>query len=111
MLRTNTWIIQPGGNRMDRQCLAIVILQYITCTPMQNTNLAAGKRGCVLTNASADTSSFHPNHIYLFIFNKRMEQTHRITTTANTGNKIIWQSVFLFQYLLFYLSADHQLEI
>ena len=73
---------------------------------------SAGINGCRRFKAiNSSSGSFTADQLNFLIFNKMVEGTHGITSTAYTGNNGIRKPSFLFQDLLLNLSGDHSLEI
>ena len=49
---------------------------------------------------------FNADDFHLRVVEERMEQAHRIGTTANAGDETVGQAAFAGQHLLFRFAAD-----
>mmetsp|Transcript_18721 Transcript_18721/g.32509 ORF Transcript_18721/g.32509 Transcript_18721/m.32509 type:complete len:366 (-) Transcript_18721:76-1173(-) len=111
MFRTNSRVIQTGGDRMCFQNLAILVLQLVAHGAVQNTHLAVCQSGCVAGGVYTFTSSFYTDQLDRRLVAELVENTHGIGTATDTGNYIVRKPAPFLHGLLSRLQTDDLLEV
>src|SRR5690554_1681817 len=89
MLRSNSWIIESAGYRIDWKRITSIILKQIAAETVKNTFFSIGHGCSVITRRRPTTSRFDAHELHLCIIEKSTEYTHGIRSAADTGHDII----------------------
>ena len=111
MFRSNTRVIQTGGDGINRCDLTILILAEIRLHTVENTKFSGCNRCCSLSSIDTASSCLTTNQANSLVLNKVVESSDCIGTTANTGKYSIRKFSFFFQNLFFDLLGNNCLEI
>ena len=111
MLRSDSRIIETGGNRIDLIDLTVFILTEIRFHSMKDTDAARGHRSCVHPCLHAFSRRFTADESYVFIADKGIKTSHSIAAAAHTGHYRRRQTSFFFENLLSRLPADYALKV
>ena len=100
MLGTNTGVIQPGRDRVDRRDLAVLILAEIGFHSVEDAHTAGvdGRSGFKGVNAAA--CCLAADQTDLLVANEMVKAADGVRAAADTGDDGIGQAALLFQHLL-----------
>src|SRR5262249_10882469 len=82
-------IIQSGRHGMGQIDLSVVALEEISHRALENTGFSTRKPRSMLPAANAESTGLDTDHLHLFVVPKSVEQAHRVTSAAHTGNEAI----------------------
>src|SRR4051794_21932991 len=99
MLRSDTRIVESGGNRMRFDHLSVVVLNHVRPRAVENAFAPGGQRGGVLAVFDAETAGLDAKKLDIFIVHEGMKNTDRVRATANTGDDCIGQPARLLEKL------------
>src|SRR4249920_1729414 len=91
--------------------LSIVTLKEIGHGALQNARSATGKTRGVPSARDPHTAGFDADHFHLLVPYEGMEESNRITPSADTGNEAIRQPAFCRQDLPPSFTSDDGLEV
>ena len=111
MLRPDPRIVQTGADRVRLDDLPVIVLQQIGPVAVQHAGSSAGQAGGMLTGLDAVPAGLHADQPHRRIVQERMEQAHRIRSTADARHRGIRQPALGFAQLRLRFLADHRLEV
>src|SRR5688500_6621023 len=91
--------------------LAIGILQEIGHGSMQHAGAPTSEPRRMLAAFNTGSACFDADHLDVWIFQKWMEETDRVTPAADTRHQVIRQSAFCRHDLSSRFPSDHRLKI
>ena len=91
MLRSNPRVIQPCGDRVNSQGLAIIVLEDIAEAAMQDTRTPLRQAGGMLARPETPASGLGSDQLDLGVRDERGEDPGGIQTTADTRHDRIGQ--------------------
>ena len=74
MFRADTGIVQPGGNRVGVDDLAVIILQQIGAVAVQDAGAAALEAGGVLVGVQAQPGGLDADQADILVIDEGVEQ-------------------------------------
>src|SRR5215472_7895922 len=111
MLRSNTWIIEAGGDAVRLDHLAVLILQEIGERAMQYPRASGHQSRGMFTARDPAASGLYPNQPDRLIRGERREQTYRIAASSHTGHCEIRQTSKRFETLRTGFTPYYRLKI
>ena len=111
MLRSDTRIIQPCRNGVDRCDLPILILTEIRLHAMEDPQPSCryGRRRFSCVDPAA--CRFASDELHIFIVYKVIKSSNSVGSASNTCQHRIRQPSFLFQHLCLDFPGNHRLKI
>ena len=86
VFRSDSGIVQPGGNRVGRQHLAIFILQQIAQASMQDARLPGRESGTVVSGPNSLPPGFDPYQLDFRVIHEAGEEADCIGSSPYAGH-------------------------
>ncbi len=111
MLRPDARIVEPSGNRVRVQGLAIGVLQQVGPHPVDHPGGAAGQRGRVPAGGQAVAARFTADQAHALVRDEGVEHADRVRPAAHAGDHGVRQASRRADHLLPGFNADDALKI
>ena len=111
MLRSDSRIIQSGGNGVCQLDISIGILQQIRTHAMQYSRLSQSHGAGMFSGLNSKARCFYADQFHLRLINKIGKHSDGIGTAAHTCHNHIRILSFCFHVLTLCLPADHTLKL
>ena len=111
VLGPDTRVVQPRGDRIHRQRIALLVLQVVALEAMQGARGAQGQGRGVIRGIESPPRRLDSHQLHILIVEKRGEGADRIRATPDTGRNLRRQTAFAHQKLLARLFTHDLLEI
>src|SRR6266581_4231256 len=87
VLRSDTRVIEPGGDRMRLGDLAVRVLQQVRAVAVQYPRLSGAQRRGVSSGGQALARGLDADELYFFILDVRVKNPHGVRSAADAGDQ------------------------
>src|SRR5271169_2179453 len=96
---------------MSQAHLAMLILEQVTESTMQDARRTTGKTGSVVAESETASTGFGTDHLHVRLFEEGIEETDSVAASADTSNEGIGKTANLIERLDAHLVTDNAVKI
>src|SRR6266849_67077 len=111
MLRADTRIIEPGGNRMGLANLPHLVLEQVRAVAVQHADAAGVERRGMTRAVEPKPGGLDAYHPYVGVLDKRIEKSDSVRAAIHARDQYVGQAAFLYCNLAARLASDNGLEV